>query len=306
MMDASDAHLERALEEYNERVNELEDGGSPRDLLDAYVNRGCILMMMEYRTSAIEDLASADSLICEIEESGGQVDDGTFVRVYTSMGSVATSLGVDPLAAYSAAATRLPSVDGSSRHFDPRSVVRMCVDAASDLIDTGNPDASEPYTTRGIELAGRSRDHWSANRRLQLLNLRAEALSESGDHSAALDAYDEAVATGTELMSVGRLEDTEELVLSYVSKAECEESLGLTDMYIADTESAIALLEGLMECHSLQDTDVLVTLHQNVAGALMRLGRMDDAERHLVRAMTVGVRGAGEYIRDQVPNGMGN
>ena len=34
-MPTVDEHLEQALREYNEKVNALEDGGSPQELLDA-------------------------------------------------------------------------------------------------------------------------------------------------------------------------------------------------------------------------------------------------------------------------------
>ena len=37
-------------------------------------------------------------------------------------------------------------------------------------------------------------------------------------------------------------------------------------------------------------------LHHDVAGALMNGGRIQDAEKHLLKAMQIGVRGAGDYI----------
>ena len=56
-MDTSDIHLESALDEYNQKVYDLESTGSEsEELLEAYVNRGCVLYMMEYRTSAMDDL----------------------------------------------------------------------------------------------------------------------------------------------------------------------------------------------------------------------------------------------------------
>ena len=46
-MDSSDIHLESALEEYNDKVNELEAAGvENEELLEAYVNRGWVLYMM--------------------------------------------------------------------------------------------------------------------------------------------------------------------------------------------------------------------------------------------------------------------
>ena len=70
-MDTSDIHLESALEEYNQKVNELESAGvESEELLEAYVNRGCVLQMMEYRTSAMEDLESASDLLDTLERQG--------------------------------------------------------------------------------------------------------------------------------------------------------------------------------------------------------------------------------------------
>ena len=87
-MDASDAHLESVLEELNERVNELEGNGSPEELMEAYVNRGNVLMMLGYRTSALDDLISADDVAKEIESAGTEIDAGTFVKIHTTMGHI--------------------------------------------------------------------------------------------------------------------------------------------------------------------------------------------------------------------------
>ena len=58
-MEKTDSHLEASLEGLNDRVNELESAGASADLMEAYVNRGCVLSMLGYRTSALDDLESA-------------------------------------------------------------------------------------------------------------------------------------------------------------------------------------------------------------------------------------------------------
>ena len=60
--------------------------------------------------------------------------------------------------------------------------------------------------------------------------------------------------------------------------------------------AAITILESMMEFNRLPDPEVLVRLHHDVAGALMNGGRIQDAEKHLLKAMQIGVRGAGDYI----------
>lgn len=56
-----------------------------------------------------------------------------------------------------------------------------------------------------------------------------------------------------------------------------------------------------MEYGRVSDPDVVVRLHHDVAEALMRSGRIADAEKHLMKAMQMGVRGAGEYMDIHAP-----
>ena len=300
-MDASDMHLENALGEYNDKVNELEPLGESEELLEAYVNRGCILYMMEYRTSAMEDLATAADLIDSLETSGLVVDSGTFVKTYTSMASILFDQDSDPVEAYDKAATRLSNLGDPPRHFDHRSIVRMCIEACENLIDSEYPEDVEPFLDKGMSMVDGRADSWSMNRMLELLNLEGEAWNDRNDPQAAIESYAKAVDTGTELLERGALEDTEELIMSFVSKAECEQGLDLTDMYLADMNAAITLLEQLDQFHRLDDPEVLVSLHHDVASVLMKAGRIEEAEKHLVKAMKVGIRGAEDYINMHTP-----
>ena len=96
-----------------------------------------------------------------------------------------------------------------------------------------------------------------------------------------------------------QLEDPEELVMSFVSKAEVEDGLGLTDMYLADANAAVVLMEQMLEFNRLDDTEVLISLHHDIAGVLMKSGRIEEAEKHLMKAMSLGVHGASEYMNSQ-------
>lgn len=295
-MDASDVHLENALGEYNDRVNELEPLGDSPELMEAYVNRGCVLHMMEYRTSAMEDLESASEIIDALEAQGYDVDAGTYVRVHATMASILFDEDGDCSEEYALAAKRLDDLHPDSRHYDRRSIVRTCEDACKNLIDSGYPEDVGPYIEKALSLVTGHGDAWSENRTMEVLALRAEALKDLGDTSEAIEAYARSIDTGMELLDRGALEDPEELVMSFVMKADCEADMDLTDLFIRDTEAAITILEHMMEFHRLPDPEVLIRLHHDAAGALMKQGRIEDAEKHLVKAMGIGVHGASDYI----------
>ena len=61
-------------------------------------------------------------------------------------------------------------------------------------------------------------------------------------------------------------------------------------------ESAITILEHMVEFNRMPDPEILIGLHHDVADALMKVGRVGDAERHLMRAMRVGIQTAGDRI----------
>ena len=84
--------------------------------------------------------------------------------------------------------------------------------------------------------------------------------------------------------------------MAFVMRAEGEADLGLMEPYIKDVESAITILEHMMEFNRMPDPEVLVSLHHDVAGALMKVGRVKDAEKHLMSAMRIGVQGAGDRM----------
>lgn len=302
-MDASDAHLESALDEYNDKVNQLEASGISPELMEAYVNRGCILSMMEFRTSAMDDLESASDILDVLESQGYEADPGTFVRIHATMAGILFDQGGDCMPEYERAAERLHLLDGSSRHYDRRSIVRTCVDACKNMIDSDCSESIGPYSDKGLSLVTGQHDAWSQNRQVELLDLRAEAEAETGLVREAVDAYAQSIDIALSLMDRGQLEDPEELVMALVMKAEAEADMNLDDLYISDMKGAITVLEGMMDCGRVPDPDVLVRLHHDLAGALMKQGRIEEAEKHLIRAMEVGVNGAGDYIKINTPGG---
>ncbi len=302
-MDASEAHLESVLAELNDRVNGLEEGSSSEELMEAYTNRGSVLQMLGYRTSALDDLESAADISESIEEQGGRVDPGTFVKMHAAIARILYDMGEDPSGEYIIAASRLEELKGTSRHYDERSLVRMCIDAADDLLDTEHPEEALAFIEKGISAIGRKSDHWRRNRLFDLLNLQAEALAWLEKGQEASETYARSIDEGLALMEEGCLEEPSDLAMTFAAKADLDSSLGQDDVYILDLKSAVTVMENLFDCGRMPDTELLVGLHHDLAEALMKSGNIAEAEKHLIRAMELGVRGAGDYMRIQTPAG---
>ncbi|MDO5861311.1 MAG: hypothetical protein Q4Q58_00655 [Thermoplasmata archaeon] len=288
-MERADTHLEATLQELNDRVYALENGGDPSELMEAYVNRGSVLAMMEYRTSAMEDLESAAEIASSLGEDA--VDAGTFVKIYTTLASLQFDQGGDPVEEYAVAAERVAELRDTSLHFDRRSIVRMCIAACENLIDSEHSEDCGPFLDRGLSAASGG-DPWSENRRMDLQCLAAEAADSLNDPKECIRWYTEAVETGSRLIENGTLEDPESLVMALVMRAGAEADIGLEELGVTDLTVAVQILEGMLEMHGLPDKDPLISLHHDLAGALMKLGRVEEAEKHLIRAMEIGV---GEY-----------
>lgn len=296
-MDTSDIHLESALDEYNQKVYDLESTGSEsEELLEAYVNRGCVLYMMEYRTSAMDDLESASEVLENLQKQGYEADVGTFVRIHATMASILFDQESDCTGEYELVSRRLGELDAHSRHFDRRSIVNLCIDACKNLIDSEASDMALPFVEKGLSIVQGHPDPWSRNRTVELLDLHAEAMTDLSETSEAVEMYSQSIDLAMELMDRGQLEDPEELIMAFVMRAEGEADLGLMEPYIKDVESAITILEHMMEFNRMPDPEVLVSLHHDVAGALMKVGRVKDAEKHLMSAMRIGVQGAGDRM----------
>ena len=298
-MDASDIHLERALNEYNSIVNMLESSGTSPELVEAYVNRGCILYMMGYLTSAMEDLSTASEMIDEIESDGKEIDAGTYIKDHATMGAILFEQRSEIIEEYSYALTRLNKLRTDSNHFDKAGIIRMCIESAQNLMESGYPEDAEQFVKKGIDILERSTDNWSGNRRMELYTLLGECLFAQGDLRTAMEHYSEAITIGTMLTESNEIEDMEEVVVPIIARSQCELDLGLDDLYLADLELAIKLLEEMAKINKLEDTEVLIKMHQDAASALMSRGKVQEAEQHLMKAVTMGVHGAKDYLINQ-------
>ncbi len=298
-MDVSDIHLEKALDEYNSTVNMLESKGPSPELTDAYVNRGCILYMMGYYTSAMDDLSTAAEMIDSLEFDGSRVDPGTYVKAHATMGAILFEQNSNVSEEYELAISRLRDLRTDSRHFDRAGIVRMCIESAENLLDVESPEQAQAFVEKGISILGGSDDRWSGNRLLELHTLLGECRLAMEDNEGAIEEYSEAIEIGTALVDSSQIEDMEELVVPIITRAHCEMDLGLEDMYLSDLQLAIDLLEEMLKINKLDDSNILVKMHQEAASALMSRGKVQEAEKHLLRAVTMGVSGADDYIRNQ-------
>ena len=292
-------YLERALNECNESVNALEGKGASPDLIEAYVNRGCVLYMMGYYTSAMEDLTSASVMMDRLESEGIGTDAGTYVKAHATMGAILFEQNSDASEEYADALSRLNELNDGSKHFDRAGIIRMCVESAENLLDCECPEDAARFVEKGLSIVGQSQDRWSRNRVMGLNTLLGECLLAEGDLRGAMDRYSTAIEVGTLLVDDNMIEDMEDLVVPIISRSQCESDLGLDQMYISDLELAIGLLEEMAKINKLEDTDVLVHMHQDAASALMSMGKVQEAEKHLLRAVSMGVHGAKDYMDSQ-------
>ena len=63
-----------------------------------------------------------------------------------------------------------------------------------------------------------------------------------------------------------------------------------------DHESALVILEELNNRNRLSDPELLIKLHQSLASSMMESGEIERAEKHLMRAINLGVPGMKDAI----------
>ena len=298
-MRPSETHLEKALEEFNDKVDRLERDGDVRGLLDAYINRGCVLSMMDSVVSAIDDFNEAAEIITELRDRGEKVDAGYVVKTYVSRGELQSEATMkNMLDDYRETASVLGELGDGSKYYDRQGIIQMCIDCAGDLIEYDYTDDSKPFTDKGLALVVGKSDRFSRNAYVKLNNLSGQACMDDENNKAALRYFDEAVRVAGELDSAGELVDRMDLVYAYVSRGDVEEFLKMEDKLIADREAAIELLEDLKVKGALDDDELLSNLHGETAQLYMKAGRIKDAERHLLKQVSYNLAGSTDYLND--------
>jgi tetratricopeptide (TPR) repeat protein len=297
-----DDHLDAVLRDCNNRIDQLEEsGGTDEEMLDALINRGSVLSIMEYYTAALSDFDDAVDVIIRIEKAGKRVDSGSFVRVFVSRGELYGQNDADQMAEdYGIASTHLHDFGEDSKLYDRKKIILMCLDCCEDLLDNGHPEGTSPFVDKLYTMLAGHDDDWSTNRYLEMLNISAQTMNEMGMEDQAVEFFSDAIDTGYALLEKESLEDLMSLVFAFTLRGDIEQKKGLFEQYFSDRKSAISLLEELLSMNKLDDIQVLVKLHQDVAGTYLTLNKVKEAEAHLMREVMLNIDGAEEYIREFV------
>ena len=294
-----DQHLEAMLQDCNDRVNHLDEDCSDEDMLDALINRGSVLSMMEYYTSALSDFNDAAEIIFQMEREGKHPDPGSFVRVFVSRGELLGD-GGQMAEDYAIASTRLSEIGENTKFYDRKKIVKMCLDCCEDLLDSGHPGGTPPFVDKMYEMLTGCGDSWSKNRYVEMLNISAQSMKDLDLDDEAMDFSSDAIERGAYLLEKDQLEDLMALIFAFVLRGDIEQRKGLIDQHLADRKAAISLLEDLMSMNKLDDISLLIKLHQDVASTYLTLNMVKEAEEHLMREVMLNMDGAEEYIREYV------
>lgn len=288
MVQKSLEYLDSMLEEYNEKVNSLEGADAARRM-EAFVNRGCVLVMMGYHTSAMDDFETVISLAEEIEESGGVPERDTVFKALTTMGIALYAEEQEFLPALESAADLVSDLGRNVRHFDRRSMTRTCLDCADALMDEEAYEPAEKFLKRVLEDTGGAIDDWSRNRHAEALLMSAECLEMSGDADGAINVYTEAIEECKVLMMNEGLNNMDTLINSYMGRALCHSSLDEQDEYISDLIAGSEVMHAMRQEGRSYDPDTEAEINNLIARELTAMGREKEAEMYILRSMTIGL-----------------
>lgn len=287
---SSEDRLEEALAAYNDRIALLEKGEDSDELLESYINRGVVLMMMEYRIAALSDFEEAVDLIEARTRNDIPVDLGLYVRAYENRGHLCA--GTDDLqmsADYRHIAERLPQLRNGTRYFMTKDIVNLCLDCSDDLLYSDFKEEALPFLEKSFDCLKGKHDPWAKNRLMETYALKGEVMNAIGKCKEAIDLFSKAIDIGNTLFERGELEDAYCIILYHMNRSDVYDSLGEHDRSIDDSFVAIEMLEeSILNCTS-DDTPLLVQLCQDVATRLMDRGRIQESEKYLLKSMRYGL-----------------
>ncbi len=287
---SSDDHLDIALAEYNEKVARLEDTGPIDDLLDALINRGSVLLMMDSTISALSDFDDAIDIIEDEEAAGNRVDAGIYIRAYEGRGNILfdgdqTSMVAD----YRKAASRLPDLKPGDGYFDVKSITEMCIGVADDLMNTGKFHDAEPFLLKVIDVIGSRMGDWEDNRRADAYSYLGNIYERTGRPDRAVAEYSRAIDIDCYLADRHLIDDYRRLIMSLYNRAELRNDSGDHEGYISDFIMSAGYLETAIEAGQADEKELLVGMCQAIASDLVDKGRVAESERYLLKAMKYGM-----------------
>ena len=283
---SSEDRLEEALDAYDTKITALERIGDSDDLLEAYINRGTVLMMMEFYTAAESDFEEAVEYIEARERKGIPVDLGLFIRAYENRGQLSCgSNGPYMLANYQRIIERLPELRSGTRYFTVKDIVIMCINCAEDLLDCNYYEEAIPFLDKASETLRGKRDAWAENRFMDVCGIKAEAMRKLRRNNESVTLYSEAIKIGERLLYEGNIEDPYLLTLCYLSRGDVYDSLRDDDNALKDNIDACGSMEELLNNGRFEDRELLSELCKDIASRLMDLGRVEESEKYLLKSM---------------------
>lgn len=290
MMRKSERHLEEMLEEYNEKVNEYDGTGTYEQRLEAYLVRGTILSMLDSYVSALTDFDEAVELIGLMEAADEKVDTGSYIKAYVSRGELQNADGASGMAQdYAKASERLDALKPTSRHFDYRGIIKMCISCSEDLLDDGYSEDVRPFFHKAEMMLFDKNDPWSRNRYIEALNLIGQSEQDSGRFDESKEHLDRSIALSQELMREEELEDEMALVFALILRGDANVKDLDHEAALRDYEAAISILEVMMAYHRPEIKELLMQTHREVSELLMDMGDAEEAEKHMLRALELNV-----------------
>lgn len=301
-MRTSTVHLEKALAEYNDKVDKLDREEPSMELLDALINRGTVLSMLDYTTSAKEDFDDAVDLIRTFEKQGIHVDPGYYVRAYVSRAELySEDEGDSALRDYGQAAEHLNDLRPDSKYYNKKSIADMCSVAIHSLGDMDELDTARPFIDKGLEITSDEDSDYFKNIRLDLLNYSGYAFTLEGNDKAASETFASASELAAELHGRSELDNPEDLVFAFASKADADKKLKGVDTYLSEMENLLSIIDCMVNEGASIDDDIISLLHGDIAKEYMGKGEIALAEKHLMRKMSLELVGSDQYMKENGP-----
>ncbi len=293
-MQSSDAHLEKALSEYNARISELENGPVTSDLVDALQKRGKVLTLLGYGVSAAEDFIDAAEHLDSLLEEGEDVLPDLCLRTYAALGSVyADDDDADAMREiYAKAAAFIP------RLTDPVSCARTCLRCAEDLCDADFQDDCVPFAEAALA-SRRAEDSNGRNICFEALCLAADLKIDDKQYPRAANLLNEAARLGGELLDSGDLYDPTAYAFCLVNLCECLMEIDDREAARMYTDALSSLLDDKQFSDRIDSQD-LSDLHGAVGKNLMELGSVEEAEKHLLRQAAFSLKGDDSILREAI------
>lgn len=287
-MTSSDEHLEQSLDEYNRKVGELENNDDKEALVDALAYRSTILMLLESYVSSITDVDDALEICKELESEGKEIDPGIKIKLYENRGQLCFDTNEEQMVADYVEITKLlDKVGDSAKHYGRREMIIMCLDCAADLVDKERFPAALPFAEKAIMIIGNGKTTFEMNMAVEAFNIIGQVKKESNDYNVAIVNFENVVSLCKKL---GRdLDDRMEFAFAYINLGDIYEENKVMEKMIENHENAIRILEAMNDDRELDDTKILVDLHQGLAAVLMDSGEVEKAEKHLMAAMKLGL-----------------